>query len=114
MAKDTRPDSPWAGAKPRTERLSRRERERLAEPGPRPSPSPARDDRRGARSDAPSRSGGHRPVANAAPSVPREAPPSREQRLYGLNACLAAFARRPEALRKVYLGEARIGALKAV
>lgn len=114
MAKDTRPDSPWAGAKPRTERPSRRERERLAEAGPRPSPSSARDDRRGARSDAPVRSGGHRPVAADAPSVPREAPPSREQRLYGLNACLAAFARRPEALRKVYLGEARIGALKAV
>jgi len=115
MAKDTRPDSPWAGAKPRTERPSRRERERQAEAGQRPPPSPARDDRRGARSDAPARSGG-RPAAaeDAAPSVPREAPSSREQRLYGLNACLAAFARRPEALRKVYLSEARIGALKTV
>jgi len=37
-----------------------------------------------------------------------------ETRLYGLNACLAAFARRPEALRKVYLTEARIPALKQV
>jgi TrmH RNA methyltransferase len=35
-------------------------------------------------------------------------------RLYGLNACLAAFAKRPEALRKVYLVEARIPALKPV
>jgi TrmH RNA methyltransferase len=35
-------------------------------------------------------------------------------RLYGLNACLAAFAKRPDALRKVYLTEARIPALKAV
>jgi len=38
----------------------------------------------------------------------------QETRLYGLNACLAAFARRPEALRKVYLTEARIPALKNV
>jgi TrmH RNA methyltransferase len=38
----------------------------------------------------------------------------REIRLYGLNACLAAFAKRPEALRKVYLTEARIPALKPV
>lgn len=37
-----------------------------------------------------------------------------EARLYGLNACLAAFAHRPDALRKVYLTEARIPALKNV
>jgi TrmH RNA methyltransferase len=37
-----------------------------------------------------------------------------ETRIYGLNACLAAFARRPEALRKVYLTEARIPQLKQV
>ena len=40
--------------------------------------------------------------------------PAREARLYGLNACLAAFAKRPDALRKVYLTEARIPALKHV
>ncbi len=39
---------------------------------------------------------------------------SPETRLYGLNACRAAFARRPDALRKVYLVEARIPALKQV
>jgi len=39
---------------------------------------------------------------------------SEETRLYGLNACLAAFARRPQAVRKVYLTEARIPALKNV
>lgn len=49
-----------------------------------------------------------------APQAPRASPPSREARLYGLNACLAAFARRPEALRKAYLTEARIAALKPV
>jgi len=40
--------------------------------------------------------------------------PAREVRLYGLNACLAAFAKRPDALRKVYLTEARMPALKHV
>ncbi|HVT33036.1 MAG TPA: TrmH family RNA methyltransferase [Rhodanobacteraceae bacterium] len=38
----------------------------------------------------------------------------RELRLYGLNACLAAFARRPGDLRKVYLDETRIAILKPV
>ncbi|HKE46597.1 MAG TPA: TrmH family RNA methyltransferase [Rhodanobacteraceae bacterium] len=61
------------------------------------------------------------PWAKARPK--RDAEPRREERtrddareirLYGLNACLAAFARRPEALRKVYLVESRIPALKAV
>jgi TrmH RNA methyltransferase len=37
-----------------------------------------------------------------------------ETRLYGLNACLAAFAHRPDALRKVYLVESRMGALRDV
>ncbi len=41
-------------------------------------------------------------------------PRTPEARLYGLNACRAAFARRPEALRKVYLVEARLPALKQV
>lgn len=50
-------------------------------------------------------------------AAPAEAASTRapaEQRLYGLNACLAAFARRPEDLRKVYLLESRIAALKPV
>jgi TrmH RNA methyltransferase len=45
---------------------------------------------------------------------PRPQRPSGEIRLYGINACTAAFARRPEDLRKVYLTEARIPALKSV
>lgn len=48
--------------------------------------------------------------SDRAPATQRGA----ESRLYGLNACLAAFAKRPEALRKVYLTESRIPALKAV
>lgn len=41
-------------------------------------------------------------------------PPGDEQRLYGVNACLASFAARPGALRKVWLREDRIPRLKAV
>ena len=37
---------------------------------------------------------------------------SDEQRLYGINAVHAAFARRPQALRKLYLAEARIPQLQ--
>ena len=47
----------------------------------------------------------------AEPRVPR---PTGELRLYGVNACVAAFAARPQDLRKVYLTEARIAALKPV
>ena len=49
--------------------------------------------------------------------LPQDEPTQRmpvEQRYYGLNACLALFARRPEALRKVWLLESRIPALKPV
>lgn len=37
-----------------------------------------------------------------------------EVRLYGLNACLSLFAHRPHDLRKLWLAESRIGALKPV
>lgn len=61
-----------------------------------------------------------RPVAKAVSheqaehDTPRVIRPSGEMRLYGINACLAAFARRPEQLRKVYLLESRIAELKPV
>lgn len=45
---------------------------------------------------------------------PRIVRPSGEMRLYGVNACLAAFQKRPDDLRKVYLIESRIPALKQV
>lgn len=49
---------------------------------------------------------GKRPVTDAgAPDAPGTA---RELRLYGLNAVRAMFARRPDALRKLYLAESRI------
>ena len=79
-----------------------RERDRASEPA-RP-PQRARDER-----------------PQAAPPRTREivhddtaARSPREQRIYGLNACLALFAKRPEAIRKVWLLENRIPKLKAV
>jgi len=89
------PPGPYRGppSQPRDKR--ERERDRQAH-GPRPAaprpPRPASE-------------------AEASPAVPR-AP--REMRLYGLNACLAMFARRPGDLRKVWLLESRIPALKPV
>lgn len=47
--------------------------------------------------------------AAAAPTAPERTP---ELRLYGLNAVRAVFARRPEAIRKLYLLEARIPQLQ--
>ena len=51
------------------------------------------------------------------PSPPPPAEPARprrdvELRLYGVNAVQAAFARRPQAIRKLYLAEARIPQLQ--
>jgi RNA methyltransferase, TrmH family len=45
---------------------------------------------------------------------PRIVRPSGELRLYGRNACLAAFAARAQDLRKVYLTEARLDDFKPV
>lgn len=68
--------------------------------------------------DRPDRTSGASPWREAQARKPAMQKPAvqrnEETRLYGLNACLAAFARRPEALRKVYLVEARIPALKNV
>src|SRR5690606_22271577 len=67
------------------------------------------------RTDPPARPPAQRETA--AESVETESRPIRpsgEMRLYGINACLAAFARRPQHLRKVYLLESRIAELKPV
>ncbi len=54
-----------------------------------------------------------RPALTTTPRDERGSGASRsELRLYGLNAVHAVFARRPEAIRKVYLVESRIPALK--
>jgi TrmH RNA methyltransferase len=51
-------------------------------------------------------------IEAAMPGRPRRN--ADEMRVYGLNACLALFAKRPHDLRKVYLTEARLGDLKTV
>jgi TrmH RNA methyltransferase len=53
------------------------------------------------------------PTAEAARAVPVRRN-NDEMRVYGINACLALFARRPQDLRKVYLLESRLGDLKSV
>jgi TrmH RNA methyltransferase len=110
---DERPPSPYKG--PPRERLDKRARERQRAQAGLPA---ARDDRpprageRGPRGDAPrhvpSRSA---PVQEDAPSRDRS---QEEQRFYGVNACLALFQHRPEALRKLWLLPARMPAMKAV
>ncbi|HST45473.1 MAG TPA: TrmH family RNA methyltransferase [Luteimonas sp.] len=52
--------------------------------------------------------------APPAAAVPATAAPSRELRLYGLNAVRAVFDQRPHALRKLYLLQSRIPQLQPV
>lgn len=49
-------------------------------------------------------------VAAPRPHLDRDA----EQRVFGVNACQAVFARRPEAIRKIYLVQARVDAMRTV
>ena len=95
-------------------------------------PSGAPRDKRERERDRARDPGGDRPVASgrAREADPQHVPgrvveaqhasesappkPPQEQRMYGLNACLALFAHRPQALRKVWLLESRIPALKPV
>ena len=113
MTNDKDPRSPWSRARPGGNPPPKNPPARGA--GPRPPLSQDEHKRERARAHI------DEPRKRSAPSVDArstEEPVSRatprEQRLYGLNACLAAFAKRPDALRKVYLVEARIPALKAV
>ncbi|MEO5626708.1 MAG: TrmH family RNA methyltransferase [Dokdonella sp.] len=104
MSNDKDSESPWARARVRTPEMARKEQ------GPRrgaPAPSRSANEYPPRARQAP-QAAEHRDEGNAHQS------PAREARLYGLNACLAAFAKRPDALRKVYLIEARIPALKNV
>ncbi|HJT97088.1 MAG TPA: TrmH family RNA methyltransferase, partial [Rhodanobacteraceae bacterium] len=96
-------ESPWSGARaPR----ARDDRARA--------PRPNRDAERAprARNDDERAAAYIERSARDAPATRDDA--SREIRLYGLNACLAAFAKRPDALRKVYLTESRMPILKHV
>ena len=128
-------DNPYRGPKrpasrppPRDRPDSRGPRDRSsAPPAPRHDPAPPREQRAPtpqARRESPGRGPARPPHERAAPRPDAEhaegtAPtrPARdpdEVRLYGMNACRAAFAARPEDLRKVYLSEARIGTLRDV
>jgi TrmH RNA methyltransferase len=55
---------------------------------------------------------GRGPRPSSEPAAPRGPGARDELRLYGLNAVRAVFEHRPEAIRKLYLAEARIPALQ--
>jgi TrmH RNA methyltransferase len=93
-------DSPWSKGPPRGPRPDKRTRER--ERGEASHAPAARREREDRPSRAPAR------ATEVVPSTPTE------QRIYGLNACLALFARRAASVRKVWLLEDRIPELKAV
>jgi len=103
-------DSPWSKGPPRGPRPDKRtrERDRAGERGPAPGPRREHADR-----DRPPRRehSSERASPRATEAIP--AAPT-EQRIYGLNACLALFSRRPASVRKVWLLEARIPELKPV
>lgn len=119
-------ENPWARARPATRSPDKREREKARDDVVRPRPSVPRD---GA-SPYGERPRTERPrPPSASPRPPmrdddaqagfddetaRAKPAHREARWYGVNACLAAFAKRPQDLRKVYLTEARLGSMKPV
>jgi TrmH RNA methyltransferase len=93
-------DSPWSKGPPRGPRPDKRTRERERGEGSHAAaPRRERDERP------------PRPPARATEVVPSS---PTEQRIYGLNACLALFSRRPSSVRKVWLLEDRIPDLKAV
>ena len=113
--RDPPADSPYRG--PPKQRLDKRSREREraagggggAGRGPPPREHPAPRSPAPPRNHAPPRA--HPPGPHAEPA---DSGPPEEQRFYGVNACLSLFQHRPEALRKLWLLESRIPALKAV
>ena len=81
----------------------------------------AGDTRPGSRPDAEGRPRGRDPSrpsgdrrADDASSVPHALRRDPELRVYGVNACMAAFKRRPQDLRKVYLSQQRMSELREV
>ena len=118
-------DSPWNTARPRVgqARPDKRERERLraaagGDAVPR-SDTPRRDaPSRGSRDEPRSwNAGSSRAGASAGtPPPPRPETQQRQEelRLFGINACKAAFASRPQDLRKAYLTEERIPEFKTL
>ncbi|CAN5282405.1 tRNA/rRNA methyltransferase [soil metagenome] len=113
--RDPPSDSPYRG--PPKQRMDKRARERAAAAQGRPATRPGtREDspppRHATRSESAPR---HGTRSESAPRAePAEQGPPEEQRYYGVNACLALFRHRPEALRKLWLLESRIPVLKQV
>jgi len=52
--------------------------------------------------------------SGAVPTAAQQRRNADEMRVYGINACMAVFQRRPDDVRKVYLLESRLAALKPV
>ena len=77
----------------------------------RDSGSPCKPRQRGAVPSTGSRREQPQPQAEAHPDAQHERRDA-ELRLYGFNAVQALFARRPQAIRKLYLAEARIPQLQ--
>ena len=102
-------ENPWAKARPAARSPDKRERQRQREETPR-SPAPARKVER----NSPIRDHSSYEDESERPAHSAPRPAHREARWYGFNACMAAFANRPDDLRKVYLTETRLGALKPV
>lgn len=99
-----RGDSPYRGPAPRRDKRERgQDRERRGAERPQAPGRRTNDPYGERRRDRPA-------VPDAEPAA-RE---PREQRLYGINACLAMFAARPQDLHKVWLLESRLGTLKHV
>lgn len=107
-------DGPVWPTLPRGERRDKRTREReraAAAPGDRRERS-ARHDRsdHGERRGPPPRRAAS---AQEVDEVARPRDPRRDElRIFGFNACMAAFAARPQELRKAYLAASRMGALR--
>lgn len=89
-----KPPSPWDGAAIRTSDARKRENT-----GRRQQAAPA---------------GGERPAAARHEAARHDGGGKQEIRYYGLNAVQAVFAQRPDAIRKVYLSEARIPQLQTL
>lgn len=117
-------DDPWSHAKPKAPaKRDKRARAIAARPERAARSDAPRPDRVPRRAGAPV---GNVPAPQAHKAL-RHAPPHDdgaaehaprrnvdEVRLYGINACRAAFAARPQDLRKVYLAESRIAQLREV
>ncbi|MFA6985747.1 MAG: TrmH family RNA methyltransferase [Arenimonas sp.] len=100
---------------PRDKRERERDRERSGQPArSRDTEQPSAERQPAARPPLRERIGVRPPTRDPAARDAATPRPVPEQRVYGLNACLALFAKRPQALRKVWLLESRIPALKAV